>query len=120
MGAHDYPALFPSETNREMQLVKSESSDLRIAVSHGHSSMVSASPGILEIEAASDAVNIHDFAGKEEPRTPPTLHGFQIDLFQVNTPTGHEFFFVHALATHLERRRMQLIDESRQLMTGEL
>ena len=37
-------------------------------------------PGILEIEASSDAVDVEDFAREMKPSAFPTFHGLEVDL----------------------------------------
>ena len=41
---------------------------------------ISRGPGVLEIEAAGDAIDVEDFTGEMQPCAFPTFHGLEVDL----------------------------------------
>ena len=106
------PHLVRSETNSSLQPPKADSLKLSLAVSHGHSRMVTASPGILEIKATGDTIDVHDFASKEEARTSTTLHRLEVNLPHIHASTGDELVLVHALTSHLKGCLVELFNKS--------
>jgi hypothetical protein len=64
----------------------------------GCACVVGGCPGILEVEAACDAVDVNDLAGEVEAGADFALHGFHVDVAQLNAAAGDELFFVCAFA----------------------
>ena len=73
---------------------------------------ISRGPGILEIEAAGDAVDVEDFAREMQPSAFPTFHGLEVDLGQLYAAAGDELVLEHALAVDLEFRGGEIISKS--------
>ena len=69
-----------------------------VVLSNSTASVVTAHPGILEIESTSDAVYIHHFSGKVEAGADLALHGLEVNFFEFHTTGGDEFIFVDTLA----------------------
>ena len=82
-----------------------------ISYHHIPSSNPARCPGGLEIEAAGDAVNVQQFAGKKQSGTNTALHGFEIHLVQPDPAAGHELILVQALSVHGKFRAPQLLNE---------
>ena len=57
-------------------------------------------PGVLEVEASGNTVNIEDFAGEEKAGGDFALHGFAVDLLEFDAAGGDKLFFVGGLALH--------------------
>ena len=64
--------------------------------------MVTTGPCVLEIEATSDAVYVHDFSCEVEALVEFAFHRFEIDLFELNSSAGDEFIFVEAFAVYVK------------------
>lgn len=68
---------------------------------------VGGGPGGLEIESASDAVDVDALADEVEPGDDATFHAPEVDGTSLNAPGGDELVFVGGLAGGLEAGGLQ-------------
>ena len=74
----------------------------------------------LEVEAASNAVDVEDFACEEETRLGLAFHGFEIEVSEVDAAAGDEFVFVRAFSGDLKLCAGQLMNEVLGLLLGKV
>ena len=67
--------------------------------SHGLPCYPTGGPGSLKVETSRHSINVEYLTRKEQTREKSTLHGFEIDFFEVEPAAGYEFFFKGAFAS---------------------
>ena len=65
----------------------------------------------MEVEAAGDAVDVEDFAGEVEAGVGFAIHGFEVEILEVDAAAGDEFVFVGGLARDREGAGGELGEE---------
>lgn len=75
-------------------------------------------PSGLEVETASDAVDIEDFACEMEAWAEFAFHGFEVNFFEIYTAGGDEFIFVGAFAFDGECGLGELEDKFFEMLIG--
>ena len=78
------------------------------------SCQIASRPGVLEIEAAGDAVDVEDFAREVKAWALAAFHRLEVDFRKLHAAAGHELVLEHALAVDLELRGRELASQGLQ------